>query len=261
MGVQAISASSGSPDEQRPMPWGFWSTLGFSCVIGACSLVCGTLFVLVLVVLSRIRNPHFDIEQFAGSLEKNGLFLAGLICVMAPPAIGLILLFAKIRRNITVRQYLSLHNPGWRQVCRWFLLLVLYAAVVEAISFLLTFAGRPFTSESMIRMYSTGQLMPLLWFAMVVVAPVSEELFFRGFLFKGIEGSRMGPVGAVIITSLVWSALHAQLDAFALAGTFVGGLLLGWALLKTRSVYIPIIMHTTWNLIATIEVALYLKLA
>jgi membrane protease YdiL (CAAX protease family) len=68
-------------------------------------------------------------------------------------------------------------------------------------------------------------------------------------------------VGAVIITSLIWSALHAQLDAFALAGTFVGGLLLGWAMLKTRSVYIPIIMHTTWNLIATIEVALYLKLA
>jgi len=242
------------------MPWGLWSTVGFSCVIGAVCLVCGILFVLVLVVLARIRNPHLDIEQFGGSLEKNGLFLAGLICVIATPAVGLILLFARIRRNITVRQYLSLYNPGWRQVCKWSLVLVLYAAVVEAVNFVLTFAGRPFTSEVMIRLYSSAQLVPLLWFAMVVIAPVSEELFFRGFLFKGVESSRMGPVGAVIVTSLVWSVLHAQLDVFALAGTFVGGLLLGWALLKTRSVYIPIIMHAIWNLIATIEVAVYLKL-
>jgi hypothetical protein len=133
--------------------------------------------------------------------------------------------------------------------------------IVEAITFGLTFTGRPFISEFMVHTYSTVRFKSVLLFAVLIAAPLYEELFFRGFMFRGIENSRMGPIGATIITSLLWSVTHTQYDAFGITFTFLGGLLLSWALVKTKSIYVPIVLHTLWNLIATIEVALYLKLS
>jgi len=40
-----------------------------------------------------------------------------------------------------------------------------------------------------------------------------EELFFRGFLFRGLSSSFMGPVGAVLVTSALWALIHTQYDA------------------------------------------------
>ena len=82
---------------------------------------------------------------------------------------------------------------------------------------------------------------------------------FRGFLFKGLLYSKAGPVGAVVLSSLIWSALHMQYDLYGMATIFAGGLLLGLARLKSNSIYVPIVMHALWSLIATIETAVYIK--
>jgi membrane protease YdiL (CAAX protease family) len=45
-------------------------------------------------------------------------------------------------------------------------------------------------------------------FALVIVGPISEEIVFRGFMFRGLAQSRMEPVLAILTTSLVFSFLH-----------------------------------------------------
>jgi hypothetical protein len=110
----------------------------------------------------------------------------------------------------------------------------------------------------MVQAYKTSFFPPLLWLAFIVASPLYEEIFFRGFLFKGIEHSRAGPAGAVIITSLAWSLLHIQYDFLIIISIFAGGLLLGLARLKTNSIYVPIVMHALQNLMATIVVIIYL---
>ena len=110
----------------------------------------------------------------------------------------------------------------------------------------------------MVDAYKTAYFTPLLWLAFIIAAPLYEEILFRGFMFKGIENSRAGPIGAVIITSLAWSALHVQYDFLIIVSIFAGGLLLGWARLKTNSIYIPIAMHALQNLMAIIVVIIYL---
>jgi membrane protease YdiL (CAAX protease family) len=97
---------------------------------------------------------------------------------------------------------------------------------------------------------------PLLWFALMVMAPLSEEILFRGFVFKGLQNSRVGAIGAILIANIVWSAMHAQYDAYGIAQVFIAGLLLGAARLKTNSIYVPIAMHSFMNLIATVEIVL-----
>jgi membrane protease YdiL (CAAX protease family) len=110
----------------------------------------------------------------------------------------------------------------------------------------------------MINAYKTAHFTPLLWLAFIIAAPLYEEVFFRGFMFKGIENSRAGPIAAVVITSLAWAALHVQYNFVIIVSIFTGGLILGWARIKTNSIYIPIAMHVLQNLLATIVVIIYL---
>ena len=107
--------------------------------------------------------------------------------------------------------------------------------------------------------YETTASLPLLWIAFVVAAPLVEELFFRGFLFEGLRDSWMGPTGAVLVTSLAWAAIHMQYEMFQIVIIGTLGILLGIAKLKTRSLYIPIAMHTFNNLLAMGVTSLYLN--
>ena len=90
----------------------------------------------------------------------------------------------------------------------------------------------------------------------IVAAPVFEETFFRGFLLPGFRHSAVGTPGAIVITSLSWTALHVQYDAYSLVTLFVLGIVLGLARVLTGSVYTTIGMHAVNNLIATLETAL-----
>jgi membrane protease YdiL (CAAX protease family) len=92
----------------------------------------------------------------------------------------------------------------------------------------------------------------------VVAAPLYEETFFRGFMFRGIRQSRLGATGALLITAAVWALMHVQYDAFTVAQIFAGGILLGAARLKTGSIYTTLAMHALWGLVATIEIAVSL---
>ena len=112
----------------------------------------------------------------------------------------------------------------------------------------------------MFNIYSTAPSKHLLWIALVVAGPVSEEVFFRGFLFYGILNTNLGPIGAVVLSSLIWASLHIQYDLYGMATVLVLGLLFGYARLRTNSVYIPIAMHALMNVIAAMEVMLRITL-
>jgi hypothetical protein len=91
----------------------------------------------------------------------------------------------------------------------------------------------------------------------MVVAPIFEEIFFRGFLFQGIRYSRLGPIGAIGITSFFWAVIHLQYDIYGIATIFAHGLLLGIVRFKTDSIYLLMVMHSLASLVATVETALY----
>ena len=256
MEVPTVQVNSTNQNEPKPTPWGFWPTIGFSCIIAIVYFLAGIIFSVFFVIAAKILKPQIDIMKFAQSLESNGLFLSLLICVSAPLVIGLTVLFAKIRKNITIKEYLSLNSPGFRQFVKWTLMLLLFIVCSDALTSALK---RPIVSDFMVNAYQTVHFTPLLWLGFIVAAPLYEEFFFRGFLFKGIENSRAGPIGAVIITSLAWSALHIQYDFLIIVSIFAGGLLLGWARIKTNSIYIPIAMHVLQNLLATVVVIIYLR--
>jgi membrane protease YdiL (CAAX protease family) len=95
--------------------------------------------------------------------------------------------------------------------------------------------------------------------AIVVGAPIFEEIAFRGFLFKGLAASRLRWFGATIITSLLWAGIHLQYDWYEVSVIFVLGLVLGSARAMTNSTLLTIWLHCLVNILATIQVAIMLK--
>ena len=93
--------------------------------------------------------------------------------------------------------------------------------------------------------------------AAVVLAPVTEELMFRGVLLKALEPR--GRTSALIVSSLAFTAVHLlgldlemlwQSAVVVLPPIFGLGLLLGWLTQRTGRLGPAIFLHSGWNLLA-----------
>ena len=88
---------------------------------------------------------------------------------------------------------------------------------------------------------------PVYAVIIAVGAPLSEELLFRGFLQSALTRSRLGFVGASVITTVMWSLLHFQYSIYGLAEIFVVGFALCYVLYRTGSLWSTILLHAMYN--------------
>jgi membrane protease YdiL (CAAX protease family) len=103
---------------------------------------------------------------------------------------------------------------------------------------------------------AAGRLLWLLLIANCLVAPVSEDFAMRGFLFRGWSKSFLGPIGAILPTSAVWTLLHTQYSWVFLAQTFLVGLIFGYWRYRAGSTWLTVIMHGAWNTAVMAQIAL-----
>jgi uncharacterized protein len=192
-----------------------------------------------------------EIQVAPGKIRSNGFLWALSVAFSAPAIIAFTVLFAWLRKGIRVKEYLALKRVRIREMS--ILGAALLAWLVASDQLAVVFR-QPVVPDVMIQVYRTAYLPPFLWLALIVGAPLSEEVFFRGFLFKGIMHSRLGGVGAILVTSFLWSAVHLQYNAFGVAIIFITGLLFGYARWKTDSILPGILMHAVMNALATWQV-------
>jgi hypothetical protein len=90
-------------------------------------------------------------------------------------------------------------------------------------------------------------------FVLVVVAPLSEELLFRGVLLSRLSRG-LSPTNAVVVSAALFAGIH-LIDpdaAFVVPGLFVIGLVLGYQALRTGRIGLSIMTHAGVNLLAAI---------
>jgi membrane protease YdiL (CAAX protease family) len=93
--------------------------------------------------------------------------------------------------------------------------------------------------------HSPGEFLGVFAF-LVVVAPVTEELLFRGlFLHRLREGH--GSVHAVLGSALCFGVFH--LIPWQAVGAALVGIYLGYLLVRTRSILVSIFAHASFNLV------------
>lgn len=237
-------------------PWGLFSTLGLSAGIAAAymgfQLLIGWLFIEGLRLYDRSQNPILqDINLKLLFENHEGLATSLGVLAATPIGIWLILYCIHRRRGPAPWIYLALKKFGLKQFVVWFGALAVLAFAGGYVSDRL---GKQ-EPEVMLHVWRTAVVPPLLFLAVVVAGPIFEELFFRGFLYRGIEWSPLGRVGAIIITALSWALIHLQYDTYFIGQIFLMGILLGYARARTGSTLLTIVLHALNNLYSTI--ALY----
>lgn len=93
-----------------------------------------------------------------------------------------------------------------------------------------------------------------LGLAVIVVAPVTEELFFRGFFYRALR-TRMRVVWAVLIDSVVFASIHVQYLGTPLVLLVIVFFAVVACLVyeKTGSIFACIAIHATFNTVASLS--------
>lgn len=78
----------------------------------------------------------------------------------------------------------------------------------------------------------------------VVIAPLVEEILFRGIILRGLA-MRYRPWTAILLSSLLFTIIH--LNPYQFFSTMVLGLALGWVFLRTGSLWPCIFGHAIFN--------------
>ena len=86
----------------------------------------------------------------------------------------------------------------------------------------------------------------------VLLAPVSEELLFRGAMFAALL-RRWGIWSAVVIPSVLWALLHVQYEWWVVGCIAASGVLLAMIRWRSGSLYLPVGLHAAENLLATLS--------
>ena len=226
-----------------PTPWGPLATSGLALAV---FVVYGVLQGIVVFL-------------FPGLLKSDSFGLAFTVTTLVSAPLGVLLLlrFASLRRGLPVADYLGLHLPTARQALVSLALLAVFNLSYDQLTRLLK---RPLVPDFMVGAYRTAHGLPGLYLAVIVAAPVFEELLFRGFLLPGLcrlPGLRPTPgaVVAALLSSLAFALPHLQYDLVDMSAVFVLGLLFAGVRLKTGSTLLTICLHAITNLIATLQVA------
>ncbi|MBD2464801.1 CPBP family intramembrane metalloprotease [Oscillatoria sp. FACHB-1407] len=236
----------------KPKPWGLWATLGFSLVVLGVFLVTQTLVFLAFLSFKISQEPALSPDMVAGGLQNNGFVLAIATLISAPICIAVIVGIIKLRKRPTIYEYLGLKRPSKRQLAEWCLIAIL---CIVALDLLKSFVDVPVIPPFVMEAYETAYFLPLFYFAIIVMAPLFEEVFFRGFLFQGLRHSSLKVGGAIVLPSAFWAMIHVQYDWLDIGIIFILGLLLGYARYRTTSLYVPLAMHALNNLLALLQVA------
>lgn len=90
---------------------------------------------------------------------------------------------------------------------------------------------------------------PVQVLLIVIAAPISEEVCFRGFLFGGLR-ERLPRLAAALVSGLIFGGLHATTGVSAVPPLIFFGFILALLYEKTGSIWPGILLHALNNSVA-----------
>jgi uncharacterized protein len=237
--------------QRPPRIWKFWGTALWGLFVFAAMFV-GQIAVVAWFVLRR-EGP---IDVAAAIHVVGGGLTISLSVIMGLPAV-LAALWVAIRLSRTpFADYLALRWTPWTN----FLIgAVALFVLVMGWDLLSRATGREIQPGFMGEVLKSARADGALWLLVIafcVAAPITEEFFARGFLYRGWSESFLGPVGAILLSSAVWTALHLQYDWYFFGEVFSIGLLLGYLRYRTNSTWLTVFVHGLNNLAAVVQTVL-----
>lgn len=206
--------------------------------------------VLVFAVVAAIDLlVTRQLAPAAGLTDDAVIFCLGLIAASLAGTVALL----KILRRHDPPNYLGLTFPPLKIFGLWTLSAGVKIALLELAAWLFT---RPSVPPAWQETFADATAKPLLVVALIIVGPLFEEMFFRGFLHRGLAATRLRWIGAIAITSVLFSLAHFPADLWSFAHGILVGTLLGGARHHSGSIAPSIAIHAILNGKVLVQLAL-----
>ena len=206
--------------------------------------------IIVLIYLSITALVQIGILFIKGAnwLDENMLLTTGI------SSIFIILVFAMIyinkikiqntytKSNATIMTYIicAIGAMGW---CLIGSILTSISGISQNDETFQILNETVFKADNMIMILSSG-----------ILAPISEELVFRGCIFNIIKRTHKEMI-AMIVSAIIFGIIHMNITQGIYAAML--GIILAYAYIVTKTILIPIIMHMSANLISVFITILY----
>jgi membrane protease YdiL (CAAX protease family) len=207
--------------------------------------VASFLSVLVLNLLIKIGVPVLGLSQNVLAFVINALTWAIMLLLLIIP-LKKWNIVPKLKQEFGVGRLLSWGDIGVALLA--FIPYLILASVFAGVATMLLPGYDAAQSQDVGFSELSNRFELLLAFvALVIAAPIIEEVIFRGFLFARLK-KHLGLIISVIGTSFVFAVLHMQLnvgvDVFALS------IVLCLLRIVTGSIWAGVILHMTKNALA-----------
>jgi membrane protease YdiL (CAAX protease family) len=232
-GANGVEAPPSRPPGSFP-----YATWGPQLAIGGVLLALGAGILLGVPVILIDQPANGDLSDAANAVVQLATALGFLLVPLAiatrwgESSVGVAL------GRLGVRGF----RPG---VLKWMLAAVgaylVFAGVYTAIF------GSPHQED----IAESFGAVPMQILLIVIAAPISEEVCFRGMLFGGLR-TRMPRLAAALVSALIFGALHALTGVSAVPPLIFFGFVLALLYEKTGSIVPGILLHMLNNSVALI---------
>lgn len=206
-------------------------------------------FILLFIMLSIVVT--------GATIALDGGVLAGdAMQLLLSTGLTLYLLWQMKVKNIRFNSTplnSALHTGGWGKYVGATIAVKLYAQLLTAVfgvalvvllfDFLHTVLD--FITDVPLEAVDTPALhYVLLFITICILAPIWEELFFRGIVMRRLLTKWHAPA-SLIVSSLIFGLFH--INPVQIVYASILGLLLGYAYLRTENIIVPMILHAIAN--------------
>ncbi len=225
--------------------------------------ILGVSVALMLLIINVVAVPFMDPAKLTETSDLSGLALviAGIVSQLIPA--GIAILFLALRFNVL--EIFGLKRPDWKRI------VIVVVLGMVGIIFLANIAGiiaepllkRTFgekNPQAAVQMMleakaNNPSLLIGLAFLACIVAPICEEIVFRGY-FYGLMKRYSCRYFSAVITGLIFGLVHGSM--WSLAPLVVIGIILAIVYELSGSLWTPIICHCIFNSMSTIYMIFFL---
>ena len=213
--------------------------------------------IIVLFLFKGLEKPiMIFLQTYQISHAKLVFILLGTL-IQAFLLAGLVFLFT-YKRGGTIKDLgLAKANLGRNVligIAGGFMLLffiIIVSIVISIIAFYLGIPQKPQMIVEILQQIKSKEGLVIAVLMGSVLAPISEELYFRGFTYPLLK-AHWGPWPAMLVTSLFFATLH--FDWFRFIPLTLGAIGLNLLYERTGSLFTSIVAHSVWNTTMTLLV-------
>ncbi|MEE9553947.1 MAG: CPBP family intramembrane glutamic endopeptidase [candidate division Zixibacteria bacterium] len=264
--VSSLEINEELKKSKEPTQWGFGSVIKFTLAYILSIIPIIIIVVIPSMLIAKMFYPYVPVGEELYDIVNEDILFHSMDFIYYFVPIGLIY-YSVVRRHKN-RFFAALHidklSSGellrWLEICITISIgLTLFSEFIEHVTPL----GRFIPDEiPLYEIFKKGYY-EVVWFSFfALIAPVQEELIFRGYVYQGIK-NKFGTITSAIIVSVVFILLHGSQLAFNPILLFfiaIAAVLLIIVRIKTKSLTKCILLHLVFNTVSVIYLWIWIWL-